>query len=360
MLEEYSFYKPIKIHLIGVGGAGCNTLHRLALNGLSGVYFIAMNTDKQHLDMIRAHKKVLLGKNVTHEKGAGGDPEVGRLAAEESIDEIEQVVSDADIVFISAGLGGGTGTGGAPLIAEVARDKGATVVGVVTLPFNFEGNLRKRIALKGLEKMQQACNTVMVIDNNKLRELYPGYKLLNAFYLADEVVKNMIISITESISKPSLVNLDYADFKTIVEKGRLAAIGIGWASSINRAEEATFNALNCPLLDITYDGVTGAIIHVTGGEDMSLAEAAKPGEIISQLMSDNALVIWGARIDNYYASTIQVSLVLTGVTPSQNISEISQKKNKEEKLKQLEEIDISKKIDEEINMIIQELGVKML
>lgn len=356
MLEDFSFYKPIKIHLIGVGGAGCNTLHRLALNGLSGVYFIAMNTDRQHLEMVKTHKKVLLGKNVTHEKGAGGDPEVGRLAAEESIDEIEQVVSDTDIVFISAGLGGGTGTGGAPLVAEIARDKGATVIGVVTLPFNFEGALRKKIALNGLEKMKQACNTVMVIDNNKLRELYSGYKLLNAFYLADEVVKNMIVSITESISKPSLVNLDYADFKTIVEKGKLAAIGIGWASSINRAEEATFNALNCPLLDISYDGITGAIIHVTGGEDMSLAEAAKPGEIVSQLMNGDALVIWGARIDNYYASTIQVSLVLTGVTPTKVASELSKKDN--EKIKPIEEKDTFKKIDEEIDIIIQELKLK--
>lgn len=356
MLGDLSFYNPIKIHLIGVGGAGCNTLHRLALNGLSGVYFIAMNTDKQHLEMIKAHKKVLLGKNVTHEKGAGGDPEIGRLATEETVDEIEKVVSDTDIVFISAGLGGGTGTGGAPLIAEIARDKGATVIGVVTLPFNFEGTLRKRIALNGLEKMKEACNTVMVIDNNKLRELYSGYKLLNAFYLADEVVKNMVISITESISKPSLVNLDYADFKTIVEKGKLAAIGIGWASSINRAEEATFNALNCPLLDISYNGITGAIIHVTGGEDMSLAEAAKPGEIVSQLMNDDALVIWGARIDNYYASTIQVSLVLTGVTPTQTILAASQKDD--EKLKKIEENDISKKIDEEINTVIQELKLK--
>ncbi len=346
MLEDFSFYKPIKIHLIGIGGAGCNTLHRLALNGLSGVYFIAMNTDRQHLEMVKAHKKVLLGKNVTHEKGAGGDPEVGRLAAEESIDEIEQIVSDTDIVFIATGLGGGTGTGGAPLVAEIARDKGATVIGVVTLPFNFEGALRKKIALNGLEKMKQACNTVMVIDNNKLRELYSGYKLLNAFYLADEVVKNMIISINESISKPSLVNLDYADFKTIVEKGKLAAIGIGWASSINRAEEATFNALNCPLLDISYDGITGAIIHVTGGEDMSLAEAAKPGEIVSQLMNGDALVIWGARIDNYYASTIQVSLVLTGVTPTKVTSELSKKDD--EKIKPIEEIDA----------VIQELKLK--
>lgn len=316
-----SVLEGVRVRLVGVGGAGCNTIHRLTCNGLQNIATIAVNTDRQHLDMIRAHRKALLGKAVTKEWGCGGDPEKGRLAAEESLDEIARVIGESDIVFIAAGLGGGTGTGAAPLIAKVAKELGSTVVGVVTTPFKFEGGLRRKIALKGLEQMQGTCHTVVVIDNNRLLELYPQYGIKTAFTLADEVVYNMLLSITESISKPSLINIDYADFKTIVGKGKLASIGLGWSSSANRAEEATFNALQSPLLDIAYDGISGAIVHVTGGEDMRLSEASRPGEIVAELMGDDALVIWGARVDNYYASTMQISLILTGVDkPVQTIT----------------------------------------
>jgi len=314
-LDKDVMPQPTKILLAGIGGAGCNTVNRLALGGLQGVTSIAINTDAVHLNMVRANRKILIGPTVTHEQGCGGDPETGRLAAEESIEEIQRYVRDVDIVFVSAGLGGGTGTGASPLVAEVAKSTGAIVIGVVTSPFRFEGSVRQRIAMDGLNKLRDACHTVVVIDNNRLRELYPQYSLRTAFELADEVIRNMVHSITDSISKPSLINIDYADFKTIVSRGKLASIGMGWSSTVNRAEEATYNALNSPLLDITYEGISGAIVHVSGGEDMSLNEASRPGEIVSELMSDDALVIWGARIDPYLTSTVQVSLVLTGIEP---------------------------------------------
>jgi len=339
----------VKITLIGVGGAGCNTVNRLSSSNLSRINLIAANTDAQHLEIIKAPHKIILGKGTTKFRGAGGDPSKGREAAEESVDEIRELLEGSDIVFISAGLGGGTGTGAAPLVAEVAKEEGAVVIGFVTLPFKFEGNVRKRIALQGLEDMKRNCHTVVAIDNNKLLELYPQYSLKNAFAVADEVISNMILSITESILKPSLINIDYADFKTIMMRGNLAALGIGMSSTPNRAEEATFNALECPLLDVTYDGLTGAIIHVTGGEDMKISEAARPAEIVSELMGEEALVIWGARIDNSLDSRLQVSLILTGVKNKE--SEVSL----EEAPKKSEAFD-----EEELEKIMEELGVKNL
>jgi len=347
LLFKKDFSEEVKITLIGVGGAGCNTADRILSMNLKGVKVIAANTDVQHLDMVNAHQKLLLGKGTTKFRGAGGDPEVGRMAVEESIDEVRTALEGSDIVFVAAGLGGGTGTGGAPLVAEIARELGAIVIGVVTLPFKFEGNVKKRIALKGLEDMRDKCHTVVAIDNNKLLDLYPQYNLKTAFSLADEVISNMVMSITESIAKPSLINIDYADFKTVMLRGKLAALGVGRSSTPNRAEEATFSALQNPLLDVTYEGLTGAIIHVSGGDDMKISEAARPAEIISELMGDEALVIWGARLDNSLGSTLQVSLILTGVESPELV------KPKEEQEK-------SSLDEKEIEEIMEELGIKPL
>lgn len=348
LLFKEDFSEEVRITLIGVGGAGCNTADRIfSSRGIKGIKIIAANTDIQHLDIINAHQKILLGKGTTKFRGAGGDPEVGRLAVEESIDEVRAALEGSDIVFVAAGLGGGTGTGGAPLVAEVAKELGAIVIGVVTLPFRFEGNVRKRIALKGLEDMRDKCHTVVAIDNNKLLDLYPQYNLKTAFSLADEVICNMMLSITESIAKPSLINIDYADFKTVMVRGKLAALGIGKSSTPNRAEEATFSALQNPLLDVTYEGLTGAIIHVAAGDDLKISEAARPAEIVSELMGEEALVIWGARIDNSLGSALQVSLILTGVESSEL------KKHVEGREKQ--------SLDEkEIEEIMEELGIKPL
>ncbi len=345
LIFREDFSDEVKIALIGVGGAGSNTADRILSMNMRGIKIIAANTDAQHLELVNAHQKILLGKSVTRFRGSGGDPEVGRRAVEESLDEIRAALEGSDIVFVAAGLGGGTGTGGAPLIAAVARELGAIVIGVVTLPFKFEGNVRKRIALKGLEDMQDKCHTVVAIDNNKLLELYPQYSLKTAFSLADEVISNMVMSITESIAKPSLINIDYADFKTVMMRGKLAALGIGSSSTPNRAEEATFSALQSPLLDITYEGLTGAIIHVAGGDDMKISEAARPAEIVSELMGEEALVIWGARIDNSLGSSLQVSLILTGVESTELLKAKEEPKPLEEK---------------ELDEIMEELGIKPL
>jgi cell division protein FtsZ len=360
----------VRLRLIGVGGAGCNTVNRLVTGGLYGAVAIAANTDKQHLDTIKAHQKILLGPSVTKSHGAGGDPEVGRIAAEESIEEIRQALQDSDLVFIAAGLGGGTGTGAAPLVAKVAKELGAIVVGVVTMPFRFEGNVRRRIAIRGLEELQKYANTVVVIDNNRLLELYPQYNLKTAFSLADEVINNMILSITESIVKPSLINIDFEDFKAVVSHGKLASLGIGRSSSPNRAEEATFNALQSPLLEGTFDGITAAIVHVTGGEDMKLKEASRPPEIISELMGDEGLVVWGARIDNYYASTMQVALILAGLSsvavtsigepePVVNLEVGEARKIAVETCPPHNE-NVQEKEDDELEKLIAELGIKRL
>jgi cell division protein FtsZ len=358
----------IRIKLVGIGGAGCNTISRLASQGLNGVITIAANTDVQHLEMIRAHHKIVLGKNATRFRGSGGDPEKGRMATEECEEEFRNLLSDADIVFVMAGLGGGTGTGGAPVVASVAKELGAIVISVATLPFKFEGNVRKRIAIQGLQKLKEVCNTVVLIDNNKLLDFYPQYELRTAFSLVDDVINNMLLSITESIVKPSLINIDYADFKTLVERGSLASLGIGRSSSPNRAEEATFNALQSPLLDVTYDKLSGAIVHVTGGEDMKLSEAARPAEIISELMGMDTLVIWGARIDNYYASTMQVSLILTGLSDkfssSAEIEAVSlPKMNEELKIPQPvvpAQPTVDNELEYELERIVAELGIRRL
>jgi len=360
----------VRLKLIGIGGAGCNTVNRLVSGGLYGAVTIAANTDKQHLDTVRAHQKILLGPSVTKLHGAGGNPEVGRIAAEESIEEIRESLQDSDLVFIAAGLGGGTGTGAAPLVAKVAKELGAIVVGVVTMPFRFEGNVRRRIAIKGLEELQKYTNTVVVIDNNRLLELYPQYNLKTAFSLADEVINNMILSITESIVKPSLINIDFEDFKAVVGQGKLASLGIGRSSSPNRAEEATFNALQSPLLEGTFDGITAAIVHVTGGEDMKLKEASRPPEIISELMGEEGLVVWGARIDNYYASTMQVALILTGIS-SVSVTSIGESEpivnlEAEEAHKLSSKTPVSNnenlqdKEEDELEKLIAELGIKRL
>jgi len=360
----------VRLKLIGIGGAGCNTVNRLVTGGLYGAVTIAANTDKQHLDTIRAHQKILLGPSVTKSHGAGGNPEVGRIAAEESVEEIRQALQDSDLVFIAAGLGGGTGTGAAPLVAKVAKELGAIVVGVVTMPFRFEGNVRRRIAIRGLEELQKYTNTVVVIDNNRLLELYPQYNLKTAFSLADEVINNMILSITESIVKPSLINIDFEDFKAVVGQGKLASLGIGRSSSPNRAEEATFNALQSPLLEGTFDGITAAIVHVTGGEDMKLKEASRPPEIISELMGDEGLVVWGARIDNYYASTMQVALILTGLSsvavtsigesePVVNL-EVDEAQKIAAKTYIPHTENVQEKGEDELEKLIAELGIKRL
>lgn len=301
-----------RILVIGVGGAGNNTVTRLMKMGVSGTECIAINTDALHLNASRAHEKILIGEKLTNGLGVGGDPSLGRAAIEESRKRIDDLLSDTDIAFITAGLGGGTGTGAAPVIAEIARRKGAITVGVVTTPFRIEKG-RIEYAAHALNEMRRQCNTVVVIDNNKLMHLVPQLPIDEAFRVADQVLANMIKGITETISSPSLINLDFADFKTIVKRSGVAVVGVGESDAPNRAEEAVKNALTSPLLDVDYIGATGALIHVSGDNQMTIEEANRVGEIVTEMMDDNALVIWGARVTPELEGILKVTLLMTGV-----------------------------------------------
>ncbi|MEM4678699.1 MAG: cell division protein FtsZ [Candidatus Jordarchaeales archaeon] len=305
-----------RIAVIGTGGAGNNTVDRLMHMGIVGAECIAINTDKQHLDRVRAHKKLLIGRKITGGRGAGGFPHIGEAAAEESKEEIAELLRGADLVFIAAGMGGGTGTGSAPVIAEIAKKMGAIVVGVVTMPFKMEkGRIQK--AIEGLNKLRYFADTVVVIDNNRLLNLVPNLPIDEAFSVADEILANMVKGITETISLPSLVNLDYADVQSVLRNGGVAMVGIGEGEGENRVEKAVKSALDSPLLDVDITGASGALIHVTGGPDMTLTEATRAGELITEKMVDDALVIWGARVDPSLMGTIRIILILTGVSSPQ-------------------------------------------
>lgn len=305
-----------RIVVIGTGGAGNNTVDRLMHLGVVGAECIAVNTDKQHLDRVKAHKKLLIGKRITGGRGAGGFPHIGEAAAEESKEEIAELLRGIDLVFIAAGMGGGTGTGSAPVIAEIAKKMGAIVVGVVTMPFKMEkGRIQK--AVDGLKKLRYFADTVVVIDNNRLLSLVPNLPIDEAFSVADEILANMVKGITETISLPSLINLDYADVQSVLKNGGVAMVGIGEGEGENRVEKAVKSALDSPLLDVDITGASGALIHVTGGPDMTLTEATRAGELITEKMVDDAFVIWGARVDPSLIGTIRIILILTGVSSPQ-------------------------------------------
>ncbi len=305
-----------RIVVIGCGGAGNNTIKRLMTIGVQGAECIAINTDRQHLAVTTAHRKLLIGEKITRGLGAGGYPHVGQAAAEESTHHLTELLRDADLVFIAAGMGGGTGTGSAPIVAEIAKRNDAIVVGVVTMPFTLE---RSRLdkAKAGLSRLQEHADTVVVIDNQKLMDLVPDLPLEEAFGVADEVLAGMTKGITETITMPSLINLDYADVRSIICNGGVALVGLGEATGQERASDAIKNALNSPLLEVEWKGATGALIHITGGPDMSLAEANGVGEEISEKMSNGANVIWGARVDPRLTGMLRVMLILTGVKSPQ-------------------------------------------
>jgi len=310
--EEGGELGRCRILVLGIGGAGNNTVDRLMEAGVPGEECIAVNTDLRHLNAVRAAKKVLIGEKITNGLGAGGDPKVGKVAIWESKDKVDALLKNVDVVFIAAGLGGGTGTAAAPVVAEMARRKGAIVVGFVTTPFRIEKG-RIDYATVALNEMRRACDTVVVIDNNKLMELVPQHPIKEAFKVADQVLANMIQGIVETISAPSLINLDFADFRTIVRRGGMAVVGVGESDAPNRAEEAVRNALKSPLLDVDYAGATGALIHVCGDNHMTIEEANRVGEIVTEMMGHDALVIWGANANPSKDGFLKVTLMMTGV-----------------------------------------------
>ena len=314
--QEKIGYANIKI--MGCGGAGNNTINRLMKIGIRGAKCVAINTDRQHLDMIDAHMKILIGKNLTRGLGAGGNPDIGKAAAEESREDLTNVLREADLVFITCGEGGGTGTGSAPIVAEIAKLEGAIVVGVVTIPFDTEiGRIEK--AKEGLNLLKQYADTLVVIDNNRLLEIAPNLPIIEAFSVADEVLASMVKGITETISLPSLINLDFADVRTILSTGGVAIVGVGESNGKeNRVKEAIDDALNLPLLDVDIEGAKGALIHVCGGNDMTLAEANSVAKRIYEKMDmNNSMVIWGARVSDEFNGYLRVMLLITGIQSPQ-------------------------------------------
>ncbi len=314
---SYNSIGHANISIVGCGGAGNNTIDRLMKIGISGARCIALNTDLQHLNSVEAHEKILIGKDLTRGLGAGGLPEIGKAAAEESQDEINNILQDSDLIFITCGLGGGTGTGSVPIIAEIAKSTGSIVVAVISMPFEAEkGRLKK--AKEGLRKLRNFVDTLVVIDNNRLLQIAADLPITEAFSLADEVLATMVKGITETISLPSLINLDYADIRTILSSGGVAIVGIGeGADPDKRVEEAIKDALNSPLLDFDITGAKGALIHVSGGKDLKLAETTKVAELISERMDPKSNIIWGARIDEELGGYLRIMLLITGVKSPQ-------------------------------------------
>jgi cell division protein FtsZ len=309
-LEEFG---APKIMVIGAGGAGCNAVNRLANMGISGAQLVAVNTDKQHLSMINDElTKILVGKSVTRGLGAGGYPEVGAKAAEVSRNALEEILDGVDMLFLSAGMGGGTGTGTAPIIAQIAKEQGAIVIGIVTYPFALE-KARLIKAEEGIQNLKEVTDTVVVIDNNRLVELVPNLPIQDAFKVADEVIARTVRGITETITQPSLINLDYADVRAVMSNKGLSVIAVGESKSVDKVNEVVEDTLKNALLDVDIAGATGALVHITGGPELTLGEANAVGEMLTEKIDPKASVIWGSRVDPTFENKIEVISIFTGV-----------------------------------------------
>jgi len=316
-LEEVLAGLTTTIKVVGCGGAGTNTISRCIEGGISGAELVALNTDAQHLLLAGAPHKVLIGRHLTHGLGAGSLPQIGEEAARESERDIREAVGRADMVFVTCGLGGGTGTGSAPVVSQIAKETGALTIGVVTLPFSVEGFIRMENADAGLKRLRETCDTVIVIPNDKLLDVVPNLSLNAAFKVADEVLMRSIKGITEMITKPGLVNLDFADLKTVMKRGGVAMIGLGEAEGENKAVNAVVEALNSPLLEVDISEATGALVNVTGGEDMTISEAERVVEEIYSRVDPNARIIWGTTVNPELKRSIRAMLVITGVKSKQ-------------------------------------------
>ncbi|RZN63235.1 cell division protein FtsZ [Methanonatronarchaeum sp. AMET6-2] len=317
------------IRVVGCGGGGSNTVNRMMEAGIKGAEMIALNTDAQHLVTTDAHRKILIGRNRTKGLGAGSLPKIGKEAAEENIREIEQVLEGSDMVFVTCGLGGGTGTGSAPVVAQVAKELGALTIAVVTLPFEVEGKVRMENAEAGLQRLRNVADTVIVIPNDKLTETVPRLPLQKAFKVADEVLMRAVKGITELITKPGLVNLDFADVRTIMEGGGVAMIGVGQAEGDDRAHEAVKKSLQSPLLDVDISGAEAALINVTGGPDISVAESESVVKEVHDRISSESRIIWGAQIEQNLEDTVRVMLVVTGVKSEQILGKTKEAEKEE-------------------------------
>ena len=301
------------IKVVGVGGAGLNAVNRMIDAGLSQVEFIAVNTDQQQLQFADAPLKIHIGSELTEGLGSGADPSVGRKAAEESYDEVKQALRGADMVFVTAGEGGGTGSGAAPVVAHIARELGALTVGIVTTPFKFEGTQRRRAADQGVGELRSECDTVIVVPNEKLLEVLDrSTSMLDAFRIADDVLRQGVQGICDLITMPGLINLDFADVRTIMADAGNALMGIGYSSSGDRAVEAVERALRSPLIEGEMTGARGILLSIAGGEDLSLHEVNQAAEIVRQRANDDTNIIFGATIDDRLNGQVWVTVVATG------------------------------------------------
>jgi cell division protein FtsZ len=301
------------IKVVGVGGGGTNAVNRMVDAGLTGVEFIGVNTDAQALQMTDADVKIHIGAQATRGLGAGANPEVGHAAATESRDELKEALKGADMVFVTAGEGGGTGTGGAPIVAELARELDALTVGVVTKPFGFEGRRRADQAERGIDELRDRVDTLIVIENDRLLQVVEKKtSIIDAFRMADDVLRQGVQGITDLITVPGLVNLDFADVKTIMRDAGSALMGIGVASGENRAAEAARTAVSSPLLEASVEGATGILLNVTGGPDIGLFEVNEAAEVVTSAADQNANVIFGAVIDDAMKDEVRVTVIATG------------------------------------------------
>ncbi len=313
---EYDSFGEPKIVIVGCGGAGGNTITRLHKIGVKGAETIAINTDKQALDLVEADKKLLVGKSITRGLGAGGYPEVAERCAEQARNKLEELLRGADLVFVTAGMGGGTGTGTAPVVADIAKKNGAIVVGMVSTPFNVE---RARLIKgdEGLDRLRKKADSVIVMDNNRLLSYVPNLPISDAFSVMDELIAQTVKGISETITQPSLINLDYADVRTIMSCGGVAVMLWGEAKTSDGASALVNEAMNHPLLDVDYRGATGALVHITGGPDLTLRHAEEIAEGLTYELDGAANVIWGARIIPDFEGRCRVMAVMTGVESEQ-------------------------------------------
>jgi cell division protein FtsZ len=316
-LEEVLKTLQTNIIVIGCGGAGSNTITRMTEEGIEGAELIALNTDAQHLRSTTADRKILIGRERTRGLGAGSLPQIGEEAAIESQEELRASVAGADMVFITAGLGGGTGTGAAPVVAEAARDAGALTIAVVTLPFGVEGMVRRANAEAGLERLREMADTVIVVPNDRLLEVVPRLPLQAAFKVSDEVLMRAVKGITELITKPGLINLDFADVRTVMQRGGVAMIGLGESDAEDKAVDSVKKALRSPLLDVDISGATAAIVNVIGGTDMTVTEAEGVVQEVYERIDPDARIIWGAQIDPELDHMVRTLLIVTGVKSPQ-------------------------------------------
>ncbi len=316
LLKFIEAAKP-KIYIVGAGGSGSNTISRMFEMNIEGATLIAANTDAHHLAITKAHRKILLGKKTTRGLGAGSDPKLGEEAALESKDEIRHMLSDAQLVFVTCGLGGGTGTGSAPVIAHEAKESGALTVGIVTLPFSSEGRLRMHNALEGLAKLKRMTDTTIIIPNDKLLGVAPDLPLNMAFKVSDEVLANATKGIVEMVTKPGMVNLDFADLRSVLKDSGYAVIGLGESNGVetkDRAIIAVENTLKSPLLDVDLSTAQRALVNITGGPDLTLREAESIFQEVASRISKDALLKWGAKIEpQLQKNTIKVMVVMGGV-----------------------------------------------